>query len=155
RWSGQFGGSRLHAPIGRPRQSGPFGTMETRRMNGHIRVRGLTGATKGQSWESMELLRMGRLDSLEVRIEDSSVSRFHAEIRCTPRGWRLRDLGSTNGTRLNGVRLNSGEWPVRPRDLIQLGDVAVVIDELEEPKAEDPKTPESMEIEATARFSWE
>jgi putative nucleotidyltransferase with HDIG domain len=124
-------------------------------MNGHIRLRGITGATKGQNWESAELLRIGRLESLEVRIEDASVSRFHAEIRCTPRGWRIRDLGSTNGTRLNGVRLNSGEWPLRQRDLIQLGDVAIVLDELEEPKADDPKTPDAMAIEATARFSWD
>jgi len=124
-------------------------------MGGHVRLRGITGATKGQNWESSELLRIGRLESLEVRIEDASVSRFHAEIRYTPRGWRIRDLGSTNGTRLNGVRLNAGEWPVRHRDLVQLGDVAVVIDALEEPHQEDPKTPEALEIEATARFSWE
>jgi HD-GYP domain-containing protein (c-di-GMP phosphodiesterase class II) len=124
-------------------------------MGGHVRLRGITGATKGQNWESAELLRIGRLESLEVRIDDASVSRFHAEIRCTPRGWRIRDLGSTNGTRLNGVRLNSGEWPLRQRDLVQLGDVAVVIDELEESKPEDPKAPDSLEIEATARFSWD
>src|SRR5262249_43216713 len=67
----------------------------------------------------------------------------------------IRDLGSTNGTRLNGVRLNAGEWPLRQRDLVQLGDVALVIDELEEPKAAEPKPPDSLEIEATARFSWE
>jgi putative nucleotidyltransferase with HDIG domain len=124
-------------------------------MGGHIRLRGITGATKGQNWDSPELLRIGRLESLEVQIEDASVSRFHAEIRCTPRGWRIRDLGSTNGTRLNGVRLNSGEWPLHQRDLVQLGDVAVVIDELEEPPAEDPRTPDSLEIAATSRFSWE
>src|SRR5207249_9286639 len=115
-----------------------------------------TGATKGQNWDSPELLRIGRLESLEVRIEDASVSRFHAEIRLTPRGWRIRDLGSTNGTRLNGVRLNAGEWPLRQRDLVQLGDVAVAVDELEDPKLEEsPAPPPAMAIEATAQFSWE
>jgi putative nucleotidyltransferase with HDIG domain len=124
-------------------------------MNAHIRLRGVTGATKGQIWESSELLRMGRLDSLEVQIEDASVSRYHAEIRSTPRGWRIKDLGSTNGTRLNGVRLNSGQWPLRQRDLLQLGDVALVIEELEEPRAEEPAPKEALEIEAISRFSWE
>jgi putative nucleotidyltransferase with HDIG domain len=120
-----------------------------------LRLRGVNGAGRGKNWESSTLFRVGRLDSLEIALDDSSVSRYHAEVRATERGWRIRDLGSTNGTRLNGVRLNSGEWPLRPRDLIQLGDVAIVIDELEEPKAEDPKTPDSLEIEATARFSWD
>ena len=94
-------------------------------MGAHIRLRGITGATKGRTWESTDVLRVGRLESLEIRLEDASVSRFHAEIRCTPHGWRLRDHGSTNGTRLNGVRLNAGEWPLRPRDLIQLGDASI------------------------------
>jgi putative nucleotidyltransferase with HDIG domain len=124
-------------------------------MGGHIRLRGITGATKGQIWEAAELLRMGRLDSLEIRIEDASVSRYHAEVRATPRGWRIRDLGSTNGTRLNGVRLNSGQWPLRLRDLIQLGDIALVVDELEEPRSEPAAGANQMDIEATARFSWE
>lgn len=124
-------------------------------MNAHIRLRGVTGATKGQTWDSSELLRMGRLDSLEVQIEDASVSRYHAEIRITPRGWRIKDLGSTNGTRLNGVRLNTGQWPLRPRDLLQLGDVALVIEDLQEPTAEEPPQKEAVEIEATSRFSWE
>jgi HD-GYP domain-containing protein (c-di-GMP phosphodiesterase class II) len=124
-------------------------------MGAYIRLRGITGATKGQTWESPELLRLGRLESLEVRLDDASVSRYHAEVRATPRGWRIRDLGSTNGTRLNGVRLNAGQWPLRQRDLIQLGDVAVVVDELADPKVEDTPSPEKIEIEATARFSWE
>jgi hypothetical protein len=125
-------------------------------MSGRIRLRGITGATKGQCWESAELLRIGRLETLEVQLDDASVSRYHAEVRATPRGWRIRDLGSTNGTRLNGVRLNSGQWPLRQRDLLQLGDVAVSVDELEDPKLEEsPAPPPTTTIEATARFSWD
>ena len=93
-----------------------------------IRLRGLNGAVKGQTWESTDLLRVGRLDPLEIVLDDSSVSRYHAEIRATDRGWRVRDLGSTNGTRLNGVRLGNGQWPLRPRDLLQFGEVAVVVE---------------------------
>src|SRR5262245_41368041 len=54
-----------------PDTEGPIasGTME-KRMGGHIRVRGVSGATQGQQWDSPELLRVGRLESLEVRIED-------------------------------------------------------------------------------------
>jgi putative nucleotidyltransferase with HDIG domain len=121
-----------------------------------IRLRGLNGPFKGQSWETMELLRIGRLGPLEIVLDDNSVSRNHAEIRHTDRGWRLRDLGSTNGTRLNGVRLSAGQWPLRVRDLIQFGEVAIVVEALSDGDAEpDAGSSEEMRVEATAKSSWD
>jgi HD-GYP domain-containing protein (c-di-GMP phosphodiesterase class II) len=122
-----------------------------------IRLRGLNGAVKGQTWESSDLLRIGRLDPLEVVLDDNSVSRYHAEIRMTDRGWRLRDLGSTNGTRLNGVRLGAGQWPLRLRDLLQFGEVALVIEALveEQEDADEEFEREEMRVEATAASSWD
>lgn len=120
-----------------------------------IRLRGLNGAIKNETWEAPDLLRVGRLDPLEVVLNDNSVSRYHAEIRSTERGWRVRDLGSTNGTRLNGVRLGTGQWPLQERDLLQFGEVALVVEALLEEK-EDPGTPDdNMKIEATAAASWD
>jgi putative nucleotidyltransferase with HDIG domain len=121
-----------------------------------IRLRGLNGPLKGRAWEAAELLRVGRLDPLEVVLDDASVSRYHAEIRLTDRGWRLRDLGSTNGTRLNGVRLGNGQWPLRLRDLVQFGEVAVVVEALTEEGSEaPPPAGEEMRVEATAKSSWD
>ncbi|HEY7310237.1 MAG TPA: HD domain-containing phosphohydrolase [Gemmataceae bacterium] len=121
-----------------------------------IRLRGLNGPFKGQSWESLDLLRIGRLSPVEVVLDDNSVSRNHAEIRFTDRGWRLRDLGSTNGTRLNGVRLSAGQWPIRARDLIQFGEVALVVEALSdvEPEAES-RNGQEMRVEGTAKSSWD
>ncbi|MFZ0385750.1 MAG: DUF3662 and FHA domain-containing protein [Solirubrobacteraceae bacterium] len=63
---------------------------------------------------------MGRSRQCEVMVDDPNVSRQHAEIR--PRGgsWVVTDLGSTNGSRLNGRRL---EQPtvLKPGDEIELG----------------------------------
>jgi pSer/pThr/pTyr-binding forkhead associated (FHA) protein len=53
-------------------------------------------------------------------LDDPNVSRTHAEIR--PRGgsWVLTDLGSTNGSRLNGRRLDGSEV-LKAGDEIELG----------------------------------
>jgi putative nucleotidyltransferase with HDIG domain len=123
-----------------------------------IRLRGLNGPIKGRSWESPDLLRVGRLDPLEIVLDDNSVSRYHAEIRMTERGWRIRDLGSTNGTRLNGVRLGTGQWPLTERDLLQFGEVAVVVEILVDQRAparERDAAGDSLRIEATSCASWD
>jgi putative nucleotidyltransferase with HDIG domain len=111
---------------------------------------------KGRTWEASELLRVGRLEALEVVLDDGSVSRYHAELRATDRGWKVRDLGSTNGTRLNGVRLGNGQWPLRARDLLQFGDVTVVVEAItdSEPEVDNNGMPESMRVAATSKVSW-
>lgn len=129
-------------------------------MGRHIRLRGITGQIEGMVWESDTLLRAGRLASLEVVLDDASVSRRHAELRATPAGWRLRDLGSTNGTYLNGVRLTSGEWPLRPRDIIRCGNVQLVVESISDGEEEEPRTPpasleENLLVESVSRHSWE
>ena len=97
-------------------------------MKRRIRIRGINGETEGKIWESETLLRAGRLATLEVVLDDTSVSRRHAEIRSTPQGWRVRDTGSTNGTYVNGNRLEPGEWPLRPNDIIRCGNVTLFVD---------------------------
>ena len=63
---------------------------------------------------------IGRSRKCDIVLSDANVSREHAEIR--PRGgsWVLRDLGSTNGSSLNGRRIEGSEV-VRPGDEIELG----------------------------------
>jgi hypothetical protein len=72
---------------------------------------------------------MGRSRQCDVLVDDANVSRTHAEIR--PRGgsWVLTDLGSTNGSRLNGRRLEGPEV-LKPGDEIELG-TSVIKFELE------------------------
>ncbi len=50
-------------------------------------------------------LTIGTADGVHLRLSDPTVSRFHAELVATADGIVLRDLDSTNGTRLVGVRL--------------------------------------------------
>ncbi|WBQ01827.1 DUF1707 and FHA domain-containing protein [Kribbella sp. CA-293567] len=67
-------------------------------------------------------VRIGRVPGATLRLADLSVSRFHAELRPTDNGWLLRDLGSMNGTHLNGLRITT-PVQVRPGDHIRFGAV--------------------------------
>jgi hypothetical protein len=55
------------------------------------------------------VVTFGRRPESTVQLADPNVSRNHAEIRPHGNGWVLVDLGSTNGTRVNGVRVSSHE----------------------------------------------
>ena len=128
-------------------------------MKRRIRLRGINGDVEGKTWESDIVLRAGRLATLELVLDDSSVSRRHAEIRATDNGWRVRDLGSTNGTFLNGTKLAPGEWPVRAHDIVRFGNVTVVVDgvrEVRDDEEADPACPiENMQVAALGSRSWE
>ncbi len=53
-------------------------------------------------------IRIGSHPSNDVVLVDEAVSRLHVEIKSDALGFRLRDLGSTNGTFVGGVRVNDG-----------------------------------------------
>ncbi len=126
-------------------------------MKRRIRLRGINGDVEGKVWESDTILRAGRLATLEIVLDDTSVSRRHAEVRSTPAGWRVRDLGSTNGTYLNGTRLGPGEWPLRVHDIVRFGNVTLVVDVMRELKDDEDLTGpiDNLLVEATASKSWE
>ena len=50
-------------------------------------------------------LKIGRQASCRIVFNDSNVSREHAQLRRSADGWKLLDLGSTNGTKINGVKI--------------------------------------------------
>ncbi len=63
---------------------------------------------------------MGRAPSNRVVLKDDLCSREHAEVGFSGGRWRVRDLNSLNGTRVNDVRLD-GEWELSPNDDVYLG----------------------------------
>jgi hypothetical protein len=64
---------------------------------------------------------IGRQDQCEVQVPGTWVSRRHARIAWTGTGYIVEDLGSTNGTFVNGERV-SGPRALRPGDRLQLGE---------------------------------
>lgn len=71
---------------------------------------------------------IGRDPRNDMSIEDMSVSRIHARLERSPSGWLLKDLSSTNGTRVNGWRVR-GQVTVRAGDVVRFGDIEFVLTE--------------------------
>jgi hypothetical protein len=63
---------------------------------------------------------LGRSRECDIVLSDPNVSRQHAEVRARGGSWVLTDLGSTNGSRING-RPVEGSEVIRPGDEIELG----------------------------------
>ncbi|OWK46840.1 GGDEF domain-containing protein [Fimbriiglobus ruber] len=62
----------------------------------------------------------GRNDDCDIRLQDNSVSRRHARIDPAPDGYRVSDLGSTNGTFVNDVEAR-GPRPLNDGDYLRVG----------------------------------
>ena len=73
------------------------------------------------------VLTIGRDRDCDLVLSDRTVSRLHAVLRLFGDQWFLDDLGSTNGTRVNGIRIRRAT-PVQPRDRVGFGAVAMRVD---------------------------
>lgn len=63
---------------------------------------------------------IGRLPDCTVPLADSNISRRHCEVRPSTKGYVVADLGSTNGTKVNGLRIQ-GEQVLADGDIISVG----------------------------------
>jgi len=82
----------------------------------------LSGQLEGKVFDLMEeRVTIGRgLDNL-IRMEDSTMSHHHAMFVLETDGYKLRDLNSTNGTRVNGMRI--AEMKLNNGDQVRMGSV--------------------------------
>lgn len=88
--------------------------------------------TAGIVMLSTERVTIGRATDADVCVEaDPTASRLHSAVERYRGGFVLRDLGSTNGTFLNGERL-VGDRPLQPGDEIRVGASLFVFRALEE-----------------------
>ncbi len=68
------------------------------------------------------IFRIGRLDTNQIVVKDDSVSRTHAVITYENNQFFLLDLGSTNGTLINGSPVRRREY-INDQDIIRVGQV--------------------------------
>jgi pSer/pThr/pTyr-binding forkhead associated (FHA) protein len=62
---------------------------------------------------------LGRSREADIVLQDPNVSRRHAELRREDGGWQIVDLGSTNGIKVNGRRVDN--QPLSAGDQITIG----------------------------------
>jgi pSer/pThr/pTyr-binding forkhead associated (FHA) protein len=66
-----------------------------------------------------EVITIGRSPENVIRINDPSVSNRHAQLQLVGENYRLKDLGSTNGTRVNGLTVTEAQ--LRLGDRLRFG----------------------------------
>ena len=80
-----------------------------------IRITVVEGPAIGQEFKIDGVATIGRSPDASVMVDDPGVSRLHARIRRSETGFEVEDLGSKNGTYLNGARIEHAVANARDR----------------------------------------
>jgi len=119
------GGAPAGAPAGAPPVGAPATGAPTKRALGpglEVVDAGQTALAPGRRFPLLDTLSIGRSAGNDITLEDDWISAQHMRLRRQDGGWIAEDLGSTNGTRVNGRPLTAAT-PVRPGDVLDLGRV--------------------------------
>lgn len=87
----------------------------------------LTGPAAGARRALGPEQTIGRGPGAGIVLPDGAASRVHARIRVGPEGASIEDLGSKNGVRVNGVRIERRPFPIRVGDELVLGETALAL----------------------------
>lgn len=95
------------------------------------------------------LYRIGRVEGQDIVIPDTTVSSQHCElVRMEDGGYFARDLGSSNGTRINGARIT--EQTLSHSDILQVGGIEVLYHSDEDVAVAPKKAATGINLEDTA-----
>lgn len=98
----------------------------------------LDGPLKGQRVAlDQPVMRIGRREGNDWVLQDGSVSGTHCEIEKRENSFQLRDLGSTNGTKVNNEPVK--ESPLFRNDIILVGEIPVMIEGDDVPQTDQPE----------------
>lgn len=115
------------------RAGGPAG-RQAETLGGFLELHAVGGPDSGRVHRlTPGSYRLGRAGEAVLVLDDPDLSRVHAELSVTPAGITLRDLGSTNGTLVDGRRLGEQPVPVTERSRVLVGSTTL---ELRVPRAE-------------------
>ena len=99
--------------------------VDPARTSGGIQVVVLSGSAKGTTRPVGDRLCIGKAPDNDLVLTDDTVSRHHCELLRASDGVRVRDLESTNGTKVHGARVT--EAVVQPGTVLKVGEVEIVL----------------------------
>ncbi len=105
------------------RAVGPSDPRVEGRVGVHVVV--LSGSAKGTTRPLGVKLRVGKAEDNDLILADDTVSRHHCELTRANDGVHVRDLGSTNGTRVQGARVS--EAIVQPGTVLKVGEIEIAL----------------------------
>lgn len=121
-------------------------------------LRGINNSYKSMTWSISESTLVGRDKTLKIFLDDNSVSRKHAEISPTKDGWLVCDLGSTNGTYINGKKISKKSFALLPNDTVQFGEIALKVEaihDLPPTKSTEEAVTDDFNIESVYSSKWD
>jgi DNA-binding NtrC family response regulator len=119
-------GSDLETPTWVTSYQGLPRTVNVRR----CRLEVVAGVDQGKVIElASQQIQIGRVGA-DLNLTDGKISGLHCELKLQAEGYRLRDLGSTNGTYVKGVRIVDAF--IAPGSIIQIGKSAIKFDPLDD-----------------------
>lgn len=84
------------------------------------------GDTRTLLLQGRKRIQIGRSSSCDVSLRDQHVSRVHAQLEASAGLWLLKDVGSANGTQLNGHRIpRETTFVLRDGDVISVGETRI------------------------------
>ncbi len=107
--AGDFGHTMVYSPSREARRLEPVDDRRQALLVGEGRRNVLSGSR----------VVIGRSRDADIVLQDPNISRRHAELRRDEQGWQIVDLGSTNGIKVNGRRVD--HQPLSPGDEITIG----------------------------------
>jgi len=140
--------------------------MSTERLaNMDARLKVLSGPCSGETIPVLHgKLLIGREPDCQLRLDSGLVSRHHCVLLLDEYTLRIRDLGSTNGTFVNGSRIGKGQTVLMHGDIVSIAsnrEMTFEIQLVEEPAGTLPVVPEAQPsdsasaLEGTGLFDGE
>ncbi|MBD8526161.1 FHA domain-containing protein [Pseudomarimonas arenosa] len=113
------------APANAPEPEGDAGATRMRMAVPKFVLRGVSGPAFGKAFPVGTLQTIGRSDECNICIASDEVSRRHAQVKPTQDGLAVEDLGSANGTFINGQRVQNGL--LKPGDELRLDTIRFLL----------------------------